>query len=47
MNRVFLLLGSNLGNAKLQLKDAQERISSTVGTSSQLSSIYITKAWGN
>src|SRR6478609_4150733 len=46
MSRVFLLLGSNLGNAELHLKDATEAIRIQAGLIIQASSIYSTKAWG-
>jgi 2-amino-4-hydroxy-6-hydroxymethyldihydropteridine diphosphokinase len=46
MSRVFLLLGSNLGNAKVHLKDAVEAIKVQAGPIIQASSTYTTKAWG-
>jgi len=46
MSHVFLLLGSNLGNAALHLKDAAEAIRSQVGPIIRASSFYSTKAWG-
>ena len=46
MSRVFLLLGSNLGNAEMHLKDAAEAIRIQAGSISKASSLYATKAWG-
>jgi 2-amino-4-hydroxy-6-hydroxymethyldihydropteridine diphosphokinase len=46
MSRVFLLLGSNLGNAELHLKDAAEAIEIQAGPIIRASSVYSTKAWG-
>jgi 2-amino-4-hydroxy-6-hydroxymethyldihydropteridine diphosphokinase len=46
MNRVFLLLGSNLGNAELYVKDAIEEIHLQAGSVVQSSSKYSTQAWG-
>jgi 2-amino-4-hydroxy-6-hydroxymethyldihydropteridine diphosphokinase len=46
MSRVFLLLGSNLGNAEMHLKDAAETIRIQAGPITLASSIYATKAWG-
>ena len=46
MSRVFLLLGSNLGNAEMHLKDAAEVIRIQAGPITKASSLYATKAWG-
>lgn len=43
---VFLLLGSNLGNRKLFLDKAIERISAEVAPILQASSVYETQSWG-
>src|SRR6478609_8458864 len=45
-NRIFLLLGTNLGDRKTNLKNALEEIESSVGPISVLSSLYQTAAWG-
>lgn len=46
MNKVFLLLGANLGNRFQQLKLAGEAIQKEVGKVSQVSAVYETAAWG-
>jgi 2-amino-4-hydroxy-6-hydroxymethyldihydropteridine diphosphokinase len=46
MNRVLLLLGSNLGDALAHLTDAKNLIESTIGLIYRSSSVYGTKAWG-
>ncbi|MCX6322937.1 MAG: 2-amino-4-hydroxy-6-hydroxymethyldihydropteridine diphosphokinase [Sphingobacteriales bacterium] len=46
-NRAYLLLGSNLGNPKLQLENATRHISKDAGMLKRVSSIYTTAAWGN
>ncbi|SEO72653.1 2-amino-4-hydroxy-6-hydroxymethyldihydropteridine diphosphokinase [Mucilaginibacter sp. AW1-7] len=43
---VFLLLGSNLGNRKLLLNEAIERIEAAVAPVLQASSVYETQSWG-
>jgi 2-amino-4-hydroxy-6-hydroxymethyldihydropteridine diphosphokinase len=43
---VFLLLGSNLGNRKLLLNEAIERIEADVALVLQASSVYETQSWG-
>lgn len=45
--RTGLLLGSNIGNKKSQLKRALKMIEKTVGRIIGQSSIYKTEAWGN
>jgi len=45
-NRIFLLLGSNLGEREMNLKRARTAISEQVGFISAQSSIYQTAAWG-
>jgi len=46
MNRSFLLLGSNLGNRKINFEGARNLIEQQCGTIIQLSSLYETAAWG-
>ncbi len=46
MVNVFLLLGSNLGNRELQLKQAITNIEKQIGTITKSSSVYQTAAWG-
>src|SRR5437899_2981260 len=46
MNKVYLLLGSNLGNSHKQLVVAQKHIEKKIGTITRRSSIYQTAAWG-
>lgn len=46
MNRVFLLLGSNLENPLSQLARAREEIQKSAGAIVKESSLYRTKAWG-
>jgi 2-amino-4-hydroxy-6-hydroxymethyldihydropteridine diphosphokinase len=46
MVNVFLLLGSNLGNRELQLKQAINSIEKQIGAIIKSSSIYETAAWG-
>ena len=46
MNRIYLLLGSNLGDPRKQLTRAKKIISSTLGPIERSSSLYKTKAWG-
>lgn len=47
MYRVFLLLGSNLGDRYRNLEDAAHVINEQVGQIIRKSSIYSTAAWGN
>lgn len=47
MNKVYLLLGSNMGNSKEQLLLAQKNIKKLIGKIVRLSSLYQTAAWGN
>jgi 2-amino-4-hydroxy-6-hydroxymethyldihydropteridine diphosphokinase len=44
---VYLLLGSNMGNSKVQLAIAQQKIMKTVGKIIDVSEVYKTAAWGN
>ncbi|WP_295794994.1 2-amino-4-hydroxy-6-hydroxymethyldihydropteridine diphosphokinase [Mucilaginibacter sp.] len=46
MNRVFLLLGSNLGNRQLYLQQAIELIGTHFAPVAKTSSIYETQSWG-
>lgn len=47
MNRIYLLLGSNMGNSKQQLSKATRHISKTIGKVTHQSGLYVTAAWGN
>ena len=47
MNKIYLLLGSNLGNSKKQLATAQRLISKKIGPVIRQSKFYQTAAWGN
>lgn len=44
--RIFLLLGTNLGDRKINLKRAIFEIEKLVGTINEESSVYQTAAWG-
>ena len=46
MNLCFLLIGSNLGNRKENLKKAIKAIEADIGTITAISSIYETEPWG-
>jgi 2-amino-4-hydroxy-6-hydroxymethyldihydropteridine diphosphokinase len=46
MINVFLLLGSNLGNRKLFLKQAIEHIEADIAPVIKVSSVYETQSWG-
>ncbi|SRR6266487_89456 len=46
MNKAFLLLGSNLGNRKINFEAARNVIEQQCGAIIQLSSLYETAAWG-
>ncbi|MCO5948733.1 2-amino-4-hydroxy-6-hydroxymethyldihydropteridine diphosphokinase [Mucilaginibacter flavidus] len=46
MNRVFLLLGSNLGNRQQHLQQAIELIGTHLAPVKKTSSIYETQSWG-
>ena len=45
-NRIFLLLGTNLGDRRINLKNALDEIERSVGAVLMTSSIYQTAAWG-
>lgn len=47
MNKTYLLLGSNMGNSKQQLKDAIKHIKKDIGKVVRQSGLYVTAAWGN
>lgn len=46
MNKVYLSLGSNLGNKKANLIEAIKLINSEIGAINSVSSIYESEAWG-
>ena len=47
MNKVYLLLGGNLGNRKKNINTAIKRIEKSIGKVFRFSSLYQTAAWGN
>lgn len=47
MNKVYILLGSNLQHPKKQLQLAQKNIATQIGHISRQSCLYQTAAWGN
>lgn len=46
MQRVYLLLGGNLGNRSMNLKAAREQVTRLIGDIEQASSVYETEPWG-
>jgi 2-amino-4-hydroxy-6-hydroxymethyldihydropteridine diphosphokinase len=46
MNKVYLLIGGNMGNRKKQLQKAVTKIGEACGTIKRLSHFYETAAWG-
>jgi len=46
MNKIVLLLGGNLGNIKYNFEQALKYISKNIGTVSNTSNLYQSKAWG-
>jgi 2-amino-4-hydroxy-6-hydroxymethyldihydropteridine diphosphokinase len=46
MNRAFLLIGGNLGDRPLNLKEAMEEIGKSAGKIVHKSQVYETAAWG-
>jgi 2-amino-4-hydroxy-6-hydroxymethyldihydropteridine diphosphokinase len=46
MNKVYLLLGSNMGNSRELLKVAKQNIANRIGEIMEQSSLYQTAAWG-
>lgn len=47
MNKIYILLGSNLENPKKQLSAARSFIKKDIGKIIRTSSLYQTAAWGN
>ena len=47
MNKVYLLIGGNMGDRMANLRLAMEAIEKEIGPIQQMSSIYETAAWGN
>ena len=47
MNKLYLLLGSNMGNSKMQLAKAVRLIDKNIGHITRSSALYATAAWGN
>ena len=47
MNKLYLLLGSNMGNSKTQLSKAMVQVEKQIGRVTRRSSLYATAAWGN
>lgn len=46
MNKTYLLLGSNMGNSRQKLLQAQRHIAKQIGSISRSSAFYTTAAWG-
>ncbi len=46
MNKVYLLLGANIGNPNKQLEDAKVEIEDRIGRITRQSKIYESEAWG-
>lgn len=46
MNKIYLLLGSNMGNSQQQLTTATRLIKKKIGKVTRLSKLYTTAAWG-
>ncbi|NGF58090.1 2-amino-4-hydroxy-6-hydroxymethyldihydropteridine diphosphokinase [Parapedobacter sp. SGR-10] len=46
MNKVYILLGANLGNPLEQIEQAKNSIDTTIGKIVTRSSLYETEAWG-
>ncbi|RYY71848.1 MAG: 2-amino-4-hydroxy-6-hydroxymethyldihydropteridine diphosphokinase [Chitinophagaceae bacterium] len=47
MNKVYLLLGSNMGNRRQQIERAAKHINKKIGKITRRSSLYQTAAWGD
>jgi 2-amino-4-hydroxy-6-hydroxymethyldihydropteridine diphosphokinase len=47
MNKIYLLLGSNIGNSKAILAEAKTIIEKQIGAVTRQSDLYSTAAWGN
>lgn len=46
MNKTYLLLGSNMGNSRQELLQAQRHIAKQIGAITRSSALYTTGAWG-
>ncbi len=46
MNKLYLLLGSNMGNSRQKLLQAQKHIEKKIGAITRSSALYQTAAWG-
>jgi len=46
LHRVFLLLGSNLGDRALHIQHAMDAIQPRIGKTEKISSLYETEPWG-
>jgi len=46
MNKTYLLLGSNMGNSRQKLLQAQKHITKQIGSITRSSALYTTAAWG-
>lgn len=46
MHKVYLSLGTNLGNRKRHIREAIEKIGELIGDVVRLSALYETKPWG-
>ena len=46
MNKIYLLLGSNIGNSRQQLSDAKKNIENDIGKIIRQSGLYETMPWG-
>jgi len=47
MNKVYLLIGGNVGDRQGNLEQARREIAATIGSINRASSIYETAPWGN
>jgi len=47
MNKIYLLLGSNMGNSEQLLQEACNHIEKNIGLIDRKSHLYQTAAWGN
>jgi 2-amino-4-hydroxy-6-hydroxymethyldihydropteridine diphosphokinase len=47
MHKIYLLLGSNIGDSVIQLENAIVHIEKKIGHVQKKSSLYATAAWGN
>lgn len=46
MHKVYLSLGTNLGNRKRNIREAIEKIGELIGVVERQSALYETKPWG-